>query len=345
MLLFRQSDLQFLSTLSLRRATGGKQSFIRMDRIFLSTLSLRRATGLAGKVEDAINISIHALLAESDHPSLSDIEQHTYFYPRSPCGERPKQPKHQTQTQYFYPRSPCGERRVFNLFANPGSTISIHALLAESDADALTDDVSTGGFLSTLSLRRATRYFTYYIGRFLISIHALLAESDCTMTITICTASNFYPRSPCGERRSNQPVTMHTWKFLSTLSLRRATQRHSPDNTHRQISIHALLAESDEHAYMLVLWVLRFLSTLSLRRATLFPLLCNLLHHNFYPRSPCGERLRGWTLNINGPIFLSTLSLRRATTLRQLQSALHRNFYPRSPCGERRNTRNSAETT
>ena len=35
---------KFLSTLSLRRATGGKQSFIRMDRIFLSTLSLRRAT-------------------------------------------------------------------------------------------------------------------------------------------------------------------------------------------------------------------------------------------------------------------------------------------------------------
>ena len=37
----------------------------------------------------------------------------------------------------------------------------------------------------------------------------------------------------------------------------------------------------------------------------------------FYPRSPCGERLRGWTLNINGPIFLSTLSLRRATPTQQ----------------------------
>ena len=34
---------------------------------------------------------------------------------------------------HFYPRSPCGERQ-----------------------DTLTDDVSTGGFLSTLSLRRAT---------------------------------------------------------------------------------------------------------------------------------------------------------------------------------------------
>ena len=214
-------------------------------------------------------ISIHALLAESDHPSLSDIEQHTYFYPRSPCGERPKQPKHQTQTQYFYPRSPCGERRVFNLFANPGSTISIHALLAESDADALTDDVSTGGFLSTLSLRRATRYFTYYIGRFLISIHALLAESDCTMTITICTASNFYPRSPCGERRAcihacvvGAPISIHALLAESDgITLHDLVK-------HFFISIHALLAESDTSGKCAVSSAMSFLSTLSLRRAT-----------------------------------------------------------------------------
>ena len=56
------------------------------------------------------------------------------------------------------------------------------------------------------------------------------------------------------------------------------------------ISIHALLAESD-------LWVLRkvpilsiFLSTLSLRRATdVIDSNCNF-SQNFYPRSPCGER-------------------------------------------------------
>ena len=112
MLLFRQSDLQFLSTLSLRRATGGKQSFIRMDRIFLSTLSLRRATGLAGKVEDAINISIHALLAESDRGAGADRG-----------GPVP----------HFYPRSPCGERHLCPGAACSNKLISIHALLAESD--------------------------------------------------------------------------------------------------------------------------------------------------------------------------------------------------------------------
>ena len=102
---------KFLSTLSLRRATGGKQSFIRMDRIFLSTLSLRRATGLAGKVEDAINISIHALLAESDRGAGADRGGPVpHFYPRSPCGERHYRLLPTNKTHYFYPRSPCGER-------------------------------------------------------------------------------------------------------------------------------------------------------------------------------------------------------------------------------------------
>ena len=42
----------------------------------------------------------------------------------------------------------------------------------------LTDDVSTGGFLSTLSLRRATIHYDNYNLHCVISIHALLAESD-----------------------------------------------------------------------------------------------------------------------------------------------------------------------
>ncbi len=80
-------------------------------------------------------ISIHALLAESDW-LLTSIS---------------------TSRRYFYPRSPCGERRVFNLFANPGSTISIHALLAESDIMYTLIFADPVLFLSTLSLRRATR--------------------------------------------------------------------------------------------------------------------------------------------------------------------------------------------
>ena len=123
--------------------------------------------------------------------------------------------------------------------------ISIHALLAESDKDTLTDDVSTGGFLSTLSLRRATRAFlarpfllqflstlslrraTVYPGTWsgsiLISIHALLAESDLRVIVSSILQTNFYPRSPCGERLAKLYYFACPFLFLSTLSLRRAT--------------------------------------------------------------------------------------------------------------------------
>ena len=102
-----------------------------------------------------------------------------------------------------------------------------------------------GLFLSTLSLRRATQRLCGRPGG----------------------GRDFYPRSPCGERRNKAKKQGGIYQFLSTLSLRRAT---------------------------ILLYNGRFCS------------------RNFYPRSPCGERLlrrRGWYRNSN--------------------------FYPRSPCGER----------
>ena len=128
---------------------------------FLSTLSLRRAT---------MDVQIIAIL---------DV----VFYPRSPCGERqfhryPPLPCY----QFFYPRSPCGER--------PSSSTSGCRLSV---------------FLSTLSLRRATRAYYMGAGR---------------------RRSLFYPRSPCGERRCISRSTPVQAAFLSTLSLRRATARH-----------------------------------------------------------------------------------------------------------------------
>ena len=38
----------------------------------------------------AVNISIHALLAESDSEVSERVPLAEYFYPRSPCGERPE---------------------------------------------------------------------------------------------------------------------------------------------------------------------------------------------------------------------------------------------------------------
>ena len=146
---------------------------------FLSTLSLRRATGYICFYVGDCNISIHALLAESD---LN-------------CSRKG------FAIRYFYPRSPCGERRITGYFFNAVQIISIHALLAESD-NADTKNTSFHKlFLSTLSLRRATprgqlpttqppyfyprspcgeRLYANFSGFYwwIISIHALLAESD-----------------------------------------------------------------------------------------------------------------------------------------------------------------------
>ena len=57
-----------------------------------------------------------------------------------------------------------------------------------------------------------------------ISIHALLAESDPVLALCSCGGvSDFYPRSPCGERPAEHHASSQQEKFLSTLSLRRAT--------------------------------------------------------------------------------------------------------------------------
>ena len=150
---------------------------------------------------------------------------------------------------------------------------------------------------------------------FRISIHALLAESDArAKSGQRRSPYNFYPRSPCGERRCSCTPHSRRSQFLSTLSLRRAT-------------ILSLYTQQRN---------LAFLSTLSLRRATRHKTAELIINVNFYPRSPCGERPFLIFLQIRVALFLSTLSLRRATVSNQHISSDFWDFYPRSPCGERR---------
>ena len=147
----------------------------------------------------------------------------------------------------FYPRSPCGERPLIDRFASDMSEISIHALLAESDLDRWLAGLKGTLFLSTLSLRRATHPKTSGRPR----------------------NTDFYPRSPCGERLVVLHIVSGARKFLSTLSLRRATLTLICDVIAViTISIHALLAESDRQNPGKHYVAFRFLSTLSLRRAT-----------------------------------------------------------------------------
>ena len=148
----------------------------------------------------------------------------------------------------------------------------------------------------------------------MISIHALLAESDPVRTSLCVLTPYFYPRSPCGERHQREHavgkqrrISIHALlaesdyafrleilapsRFLSTLSLRRATAQIIAFFIHIIISIHALLAESDAQRTALVQ---AFLSiSIHALLAESDHILFILFHtfKNFYPRSPCGERL------------------------------------------------------
>ena len=167
----------------------------------------------------------------------------------------------------FYPRSPCGERLIVARKLQTQTHISIHALLAESDSQCRTLASGMYAFLSTLSLRRATRY----------------------LSIPSWNTSDFYPRSPCGERQLILQVRFTAWAFLSTLSLRRATGESNCAYLPGCISIHALLAESDAYRSQLgsiVLISIHALLAESDDRQRPARPDCQ----DFYPRSPCGER-------------------------------------------------------
>ena len=55
-------------------------------------------------------ISIHTLLAVSDVFEPISVSTIFYFYPHSPCGERPLCLITAVPNSNFYPHSPCGER-------------------------------------------------------------------------------------------------------------------------------------------------------------------------------------------------------------------------------------------
>ena len=122
--------------------------------------------------------------------------------------------------------------------------------------------------------------------------------------------------------------------FLSTLSLRRATARWKEDKYITLISIHALLAESDYDGLIASANFCNFYprSPCGERLNGGVPSSCFV---NFYPRSPCGERLIRQPKPTGNNKFLSTLSLRRATVVALLATGRAGYFYPRSPCGER----------
>ena len=167
----------------------------------------------------------------------------------------------------FYPRSPRGERRHQLKTAFSDAAISIHALLAESDRYPITEFLPEAISIHALLAESDMAGYAGSLASATISIHALLAESDLQAPLTSGAATDFYPRSPRGERHANLDWILQVVKFLSTLSSRRATRSAKRGWAIVGISIHALLAESDPE-----------------QRCT------KPESHYFYPRSPRGER-------------------------------------------------------
>ena len=80
-------------------------------------------------------------------------------------------------------------------------TISIHALLAESDAGKDPQDLIAKISIHALLAESDTSLVVIGINC-VISIHALLAESDAMLGSSTMINPDFYPRSPCGERHT-----------------------------------------------------------------------------------------------------------------------------------------------
>ena len=168
----------------------------------------------------------------------------------------------------FYPRSPCGERHQQTAYFFWADRISIHALLAESDLAGPSGPAFLYNFYprSPCGERHLGAWQPCNVCDFYP--RSPCGERRLLLALLICPPRDFYPRSPCGERHKSR---LHYVDFSG-------------------ISIHALLAESDDMKMRMI-------------RAS----------KNFYPRSPCGERPGRWKYHNTIFLFLSTLSLRRAT--------------------------------
>ena len=190
-------------------------------------------------------ISIHALRAEGDGKCFVRRSSSYDFYPRPPCGGRQYTPQvvHVHGPISIHALRAEGDRTAVCIMRL--TPISIHALRAEGDVPPASRNTkpgyfyprppcggrpttagggtTTSPFLSTPSVRRATRpphvrrpapsisihalraegdqHYANMITQDEISIHALRAEGDAASYWMRTHGNDFYPRPPCGGRR------------------------------------------------------------------------------------------------------------------------------------------------
>ena len=259
----------FLSTLSLRRATVTSVARVATTVISIHALLAESDPRTGLTCGDGRNISIHALLAESDFVLWTALNLLLRFLSTLSLRRATDYNKSMLlHLKYFYPRSPCGERlgkcrcwvlsdiiSIHALLAESDrrrgvlcyldNIISIHALLAESDGCFGRFAVDPAYFYprSPCGERQARRDSRQQPAG--ISIHALLAESDAQTARNTSIAGHFYPRSPCGERRRSKTDDRHKTNFYPRSPCGERRWLRCWQLAARDISIHALLAESD----------------------------------------------------------------------------------------------------
>ena len=169
---------------------------------FLSTPSVRRATQGSRGSSRGHHISIHALRTEGDvveaYYALCTFKISIHALRTE--GDRATRPKCPPQTN-FYPRPPYGGRHV-----------ECTRLIADAD---FYPRPPYGGRRVLPALIAAD---------FIISIHALRTEGDRCFSLATRILADFYPRPPYGGRPQHVFQHAEQFAFLSTPSVRRATQ-------------------------------------------------------------------------------------------------------------------------
>ena len=167
-------------------------------------------------------ISIHALLAESDHHKmryypwisefLSTLSLRRATAPADPIfpmgvflstlslrrATRGKFIKWKIN-HHFYPRSPCGERRGLLHHTQRARYFYPRSPCGERPS-FLSGRSCFSDFYPRSPCGERLGFYADMMALTAISIHALLAESDCRPVNVTQIFNHFYPRSPCGER-------------------------------------------------------------------------------------------------------------------------------------------------
>ena len=323
----------FLSTLPARGATRRVQSVRNHPAISIHAPREGSDNPTPVSIMHA-QISIHAPREGSDGRGWGTGTAHRYFYPRSPRGERRLSCTGWSPSRYFYPRSPRGERHTAPSAALMSTGISIHAPREGSDASTRSrvcwpyyfyprsprGERRSGGCIlrhvrgisihapregsdisgiSPLRLRR-------------ISIHAPREGSDTAICISGMPVTNFYPRSPRGERLSK----------LFPYTSKRNFYPRSPRGERRKAPLFFRSASGNFYPR-------------SPRGERPGMVVIGLSQLNFYPRSPRGER----------PLVVLVTAVDADISIHAPREGSdgsvcgpfpgRRHFYPRSPRGER----------